>query len=340
VTRYFLGVDVGGTKSHALVADESGRALGLGRGGAGSWEVVGYAGLAAILQDITDQALGMAAVSRSQLAGAGFGIAGFDWPSQREPTGEALQSLGLSAPCTFVNDTLIGLIAGATQGWGVAVVSGTGCNCRGRNREGQEGRVIGGGARFAEYAGAGELVAKATEAVAMAWTRRGRATRLTEAFVQLTGAADAFDLLEGLYLWRYQLLAAAAPAVFQVAADGDAVAQELVRWAGRELGSLAIGVIRQLGIADLDFEVVLIGSMFKGSPSLSAALSDTVHSVAPKARLVRLAAPPVVGAVLLGMEQVGMEMGPLRKTLIDSTNKLFAASPLPPRHFGRDKEPS
>jgi len=325
VSRYFVGVDVGGTKSHALVADESGRALGLGTGGAGNWEVVGYAGLVATLQDVTEQALRMAAVSKPQLAGAGFGIAGFDWSSQTEATREAIQSLGLAAPCAFVNDTIIGLIAGATQGWGVAVVSGTGCNCRGRNREGQEGRVIGGGPRFAEYAGASELVARGIEAVALAWTERAPATRLTEAFIHLTGASDAADLLEGLYLWRYQLLAAAAPVVFQVAAQGDPVAQELVRWAGRELGSLAVGVIRQIGIEHLDFEVVLIGSMFKGSPALTEAMSATVQAVAPKARLVRLTAPPVVGAVLLGMEQVGMETARLRQTLIDSANELFAA---------------
>lgn len=41
VTKYFLGVDIGGTKSHALVADETGQALGLGVGGAGNYEVVG-----------------------------------------------------------------------------------------------------------------------------------------------------------------------------------------------------------------------------------------------------------------------------------------------------------
>ena len=30
MTRYFLGVDVGATKSHALIADETGRAVGFG----------------------------------------------------------------------------------------------------------------------------------------------------------------------------------------------------------------------------------------------------------------------------------------------------------------------
>ena len=44
MTRYFLGIDIGGTKSHALVADDTGQALGLGVGGPGNYEVVGYSG--------------------------------------------------------------------------------------------------------------------------------------------------------------------------------------------------------------------------------------------------------------------------------------------------------
>lgn len=325
MTQYFLGVDIGGTKSHALVADETGRALGLGTGGAGNYEVVGYPGLAATLNAITDQALSMAGVSKSQLAGAGFGIAGYDWPSQREPTSQILQTLGLCAPYEFVNDTTIGLIAGATQGWGVAVVSGTGCNCRGRNRQGQEGRVIGCGSRFAEHGGASELVDKAIEAIALDWTKRGPATRLTEAFVRLTGATDVVNLLEGVYLERYRVSASAAPVVMRVAAEGDKVAQELIRWAGQELGSLAIGVIRQLGMEQLEFEVVLIGSMFKGCPALTEAMAAAVHAVAAQARLVRLTAPPVVGGVLLGMEQAGLEAARMRRTLIDSAIELFEA---------------
>ena len=30
---YFLGIDIGGTKSHALIADEEGRAVGFGQAG-------------------------------------------------------------------------------------------------------------------------------------------------------------------------------------------------------------------------------------------------------------------------------------------------------------------
>ena len=95
--RYFLGVDVGGTKTQALIADESGYALALGEGGPGNHEEVGYAGLANAMRQAVDQALARSGISMQQIAGAGFGVAGYDWPSERGPTLEAIATLGLNA---------------------------------------------------------------------------------------------------------------------------------------------------------------------------------------------------------------------------------------------------
>ncbi|MBN2391371.1 MAG: ATPase [Anaerolineae bacterium] len=329
MSQYFLGIDIGATKSHALIADAQGRAVGFGEYGPGSHEIIGYDGLRAALHTITDAALASASLAKADIAGAGFGIAGYDWPGDAAPHHEVIALLGLSVPYALVNDTIIGLVAGATEGWGVGVVSGTGSNCWGRDRQGRgarqtgEGRMTGGGGMFAEYAGGGDLVAKAVQAVALAWGRRGPETRLTEAFLALTGAADALDLLEGLYRGHYTLSSANAPLVFQIASEGDAVAQEVIHWAGRELGSLAIGVIRQLGFEALEFEVVQIGSLYNGSPAMSETMLATIHEVAPGARAVRLTAPPVVGGVLLGMEQAGLEYPPLRQILIESTAALL-----------------
>ena len=321
--RFFLGVDIGGTKSHALIADESGQAAGFGKGGAGNYEVVGWEGLRQTLQATVGKALSSAGLGRDQIEGAGFGIAGYDWPGERGPTVEAIEALGLRAPYALVNDATIGLVAGASEGWGVAVVAGTSNNCRGRDREGRIGRVTGCGSWFGEYGGAAELVAMVVQRVALAWTKRGPETRLSEAFVHLVGASDVADLLEGLYLGRYQITASAAPLVFRVAAEGDEVAREAIRWTGRELGSLAVGVIRQLGLEAQEFEVVLAGSLYDGSPMLAEAMRETIWAVAPGARLVRLTAPPVVGGVLLGMEQAGLRPSRVRARLIASTNALL-----------------
>jgi N-acetylglucosamine kinase-like BadF-type ATPase len=324
MSDFFLGVDIGATKSHALIADETGLALGFGQTGPGNYQTVGYPGMAAALHEATARALSMAGLSIDQIAGAGFGVGGYDWPSQRPRMLEIIQELGLRTPVALVNDAVLGLVAGADDGWGVAVVAGTSNNCRGRDQQGREGRVVGEGPRFGEYGGAVELVAKALQSVAAEWTQRGPTTRLTSALVDRLGARDVADLLEGLALGHYHLSAQMAPLVFQVAQAGDAVAQEVIAWAGRSLGDLAIGVIRQLGFERLNFDVVLVGSLFKGGALLTTPMHETIHALAPGARLTRLTAPPVVGGVLLGMEQAGRDIIPARATLFHTTGELLS----------------
>ena len=80
------------------------------------------------------QALRTAGITIADLGGAGFGVSGYDWPSEKEPTLKAISVLGIEAPVEVVNDTILGLLAGSAEGWGIALVSGTGCNGRGRDR--------------------------------------------------------------------------------------------------------------------------------------------------------------------------------------------------------------
>jgi N-acetylglucosamine kinase-like BadF-type ATPase len=316
MTAYFLGLDIGGSKTHALIADSAGQVIGFGQTGPGNHEVVGWDGLRTTLQTVTERALASGGLTRTQIAGAGFGVAGYDWPSQRTPTREAIESIGLNAPFEFVNDTVIGLIAGSRQGWGVGVVAGTSCPCWGRAKDGRQGQMTGGSTRMGEFGGGSEMVARAVQVVSQAWSKRGPETALSDAFCRLVGADDLTDLIEGLMLGRYHLQADAARTIVQVAEAGDPVAEGLVRWSGQELGNLAAGVIRQLDMADLALDIVLVGSLYNIGPRLIDPMRETVKAVAPQAHLIRLAAPPVAGGVMLAMEQAGLNPVPLRDRLI------------------------
>ena len=322
--RYFLGVDIGNSKSHALIAAADGRCAGFGAAGPGSWEAVGWEGAQRVLHDIVDRALAQSGICGEDIAGAGFGYAGYDWPEDRPGHEAIIETLGLGpVPYILGNDTLVGLVAGTEKGWGVVVSAGTSNNCRGRDRNGREGRISGNGSWFGEYGGASEIVSKAIQAIALAWSCRGPETALSAAFAAEVGARDTTDLLAGLVRDRYELRANAAPIVFAKAGERDAVAQGIIRWAGQSLGDLANGVIRQLDLAEESFDVVLSGSLYKGGPLLIDPMRDTIHSVAPRANLVHLTAPPVVGGVLLGMEACGWDTGSVRPILLASANELM-----------------
>ncbi len=323
--KYFLGVDVGGTKTHALIADDTGQALGFGTGGPGNWEGVGYDGLTRVLLDVFTRAKQQAGIDTAQVAGAGLGIGGYDWPSERQDHLNAIRPVGLTCPLEIVNDATLGILAGASEGWGVSLVAGSGCNARGWSRDHKrQGRAVGGGGEWSgEYAGGFDIVARAMQAVTFEWLKRGTATALTQVFLDHTGAADLDNLVEGVYLGRFPFDSGLVLKVFETARQGDRQAQAVMRWAGSELGGMAVGVINQLEIQKEQFEVVLIGSLHGGSPLMDQALRKTVHKTAPQAQFVRLSVPPVVGGVLLGMEQAGLNGRAIRDKLITTTNILL-----------------
>jgi len=328
MTRYFLGVDAGGTKTHALVVNESGEAVGFGRGGRGNWEGIGLDGLTQALKTAIAGALETASINVKQISGAGMGLAGYDWPSQRGMILGAIQPLGLECPLEIVNDATLGIFAGTSAGWGISVVSGTGCNCRGRGKDlKSEGRMVGGGSHWSgEYAGGGDIVARAMQAVTFEWNKRGPATALSPAFLELSGARSLDDLVEGVYVGRYEFDARYVFKVFEVAAQDDPEALTVLRWAGRELGEMACGIIRQLGLENDPVEVVLIGSLYNGHPLMTESLKETVRALAPAAQFIRFDAPPVIGAALLGLEQAfGADAYRQREKVIETTSKIIVS---------------
>jgi len=322
--RYYLGADLGATKTHTLIVDETGHALGFGESGPGNHESVGYDGMFQSMSNGMERALRAAGLKKEDITGAGFGVAGYDWPSERGATASVIDQLGLSAPYTYVNDAVLGLVAGSEEGWGVVLVSGTGSNCRGWDREHKrEGRVTGHGLLMGEGAGGSELNHRCMQIIGYSWTKRLPKTALADAMVAHVGAKDLEDLMRGYTTHEYRVGAEAARIVFQVAEEGDEVARDLICWAGTELGELANAVIRQLEFESLAFDVVMTGSMFEGGVRLIEPMRETIHKMAPKARLVRLSVPPVVGAVALGMEAAGASVTPaIRETMNKSVSIL------------------
>ncbi|MGZ9235507.1 MAG: N-acetylglucosamine kinase [Anaerolineales bacterium] len=322
--HYFLGADLGSTKTHTLIVDETGRALGFSESGPANHESVGYDGMFHSMHSGMEQALDAADLKKEEITGAGFGIAGYDWSSEIEANTVVIDRLGLKAPFKFVNDAVLGLLAGSEEGWGVVLVSGTGSNCRGWDREHKrEGRVTGHGVLMGEGAGGSELVHRCMQIIGYSWTKRLPRTALAEAIIAHVGAIDLEDLVRGYTTNEYHVGAEAARLVFRVAEQGDEAARELIRWAGTELGELANAVIRQLEFENLAFDVVMTGSMFEGGTMLIEPMQKTICKVAPKARFVRLTVPPVIGAAMLGMEASKIRVTPeIRRKLHESFSAL------------------
>jgi N-acetylglucosamine kinase-like BadF-type ATPase len=329
--KFLLGIDTGTSKTHALVSTCTGTVVGFGEAGCGNYEVVGLDGFKDALREATHQALTMGGIKKNEIAGMGLGISGYDWPSEELLMIEAIQVLGIECDYRFENDVTIGLIAGSSAGWGVAVDAGTGNNVRGRDPVGRIGRITGNSVDCGEIGGGGEMVWLAQIAVTQAWTLRGPKTLLTQAFMDFAEVESEFDLIEGLATEQIQLPPILAEEIIRLAALGDKVASEIITTSARELAINVNAVIQQLQLQQHNFDLVLIGSIFKAGEPYLDPFRQTVHAFAPCANLVLLSVPPVVGAVLLAAEVVGISIKELRRALIDSLRQFVS-------HYQNDTE--
>jgi N-acetylglucosamine kinase-like BadF-type ATPase len=117
----------------------------------------------------------------------------------------------------------------------------------------------------------------------------------------MTNAPDLDAFIEGVSTQQIALPPDAAPLIFDCAAQGDIVALDLLQWAGRELAEMVLAVARQLDLQKSNPDVVLIGSLFKGRPSLQPILYNHLIHTIPNANLIQL-----IGAVRLAMEHSNM----------------------------------
>lgn len=300
--KFFLGIDTGATKTHALLTDAAGHTLVFEQGGPGNPQSIGgYRALERLLADLAQRACETAGISIGDIHAAGLGLAGFDWPSQHERFYQTIRSAGFPETSCLVNDAALGIYAGTSRGWGICVGAGTSFNCRGLGLDGREARAIGDGLKWGEGAGALELAVRAAQIVIADWLRSGPETQLTALFKQTFGADTQAELVEGMVLRRYPVTAELAPMVLEVARKGDAPANEAVRWAAGKLADLAIGAARQLEMKDQAFEIVLSGSFFKAGEMLTAPMKEKILKITPYAEFRLLDIPPVCGGVILAM---------------------------------------
>ncbi len=329
-----LGVDGGGTKTHAMVADGHGETLGSGVSGPSNWEDVGLGPAGTAIGVAVRDALDRAGLHPSDVEASVFGLAGVDWPSDNKRLAQVINPLGLAGPREVVNDSFLALRAGADRRWGVVVISGTGSVAAGRNPAGEVFRTLGLGRMFGDFGSASDVSEEAAGAVANAYTGRGPSTALTELLCHHVGSGSVAELLERLSrrLVQGRIEAEAddfAPLVIEAANEGDFVARDILERAGAGLGGSAVLVARTLGMLELEVEIVLSGGLITGaSRYVTDPFEVAVKRAMPRAVFVHLHSPPVVGAVLMALELLEPDGSPeVQARLADGASRaLFGAA--------------
>jgi N-acetylglucosamine kinase-like BadF-type ATPase len=291
VTGRIVGLDVGGSKTHAVLADGTG-VLAEAVVGSANIASVGVREATRQLSAVLDE-LGATAVE-AVCAGA----AGADSPEQRHQLADVLAGLLPTARIRVVHDAQL-LLAAAGLDDGIALISGTGSVTWGITPDGRSHRAGGWGYLLGDE-GSGYGVARAAvRHVLGRLDRAGAPDRLTAALVAGCGLTGPEHLLERFYAnperryWARQ-----AGLVFTLAADGDPAAGRIVDEAAAELAALVRTVADVLGSTG---PLVCAGGLITHQPALLSRLRDAL-AVGGVTDVRLLDRDPVHGAVRIARQ--------------------------------------
>jgi N-acetylglucosamine kinase-like BadF-type ATPase len=236
-------------------------------------------------------------------------LAGADLPLDDRRIAAEVEGLGWSRKSIIRNDTFAVLRAGTDRTWGVAVVSGTGMNCAGVGPDGRFVRFPSFGELSGDRAHGGGWLGRAALGAAIR-ARDGRGPRsLLERLVPAHfGMARPTAVMEAIYVGRLRndRLSELSPVVLKAAASGDAVSQALIDQMTDEIVLTANAAIRRLRLTQRDVHVVLGGGVLRAMDSEAiASITSGIKEVAPAAVIRQLDAPPVLGAALIGLDELG-----------------------------------
>ena len=318
-----VAVDGGNSKTEVVLVDERGTVLGVGAGPGCSHQTSG--GLdqgIAVLRAAIGAAEADAGIPIGSSATARVGamcLAGIDLPIDERNVGRALGAARLADRIVLRNDAFAGLRAGARSGWGVSVVFGAGINCVGVGPDGRLVRFAALGALSGDYGGGGQLGLDGFGAMVRARDGRGPRTVLERTIPTHFGCSSPAVALEAVYTGRIpeRRLVELAPLVLAAAGAGDAVARAIVDRNADEVVTMAGAAIRRLHLTRRPVEVILAGGVFRtDDAAFQERIRRGILAVAPRATIVLLAAPPVLGAALLGADELGL--GPKAEARIRS----------------------
>jgi N-acetylglucosamine kinase-like BadF-type ATPase len=309
-----LALDGGSTKTDAVLVAADGALLGRSRVGPSNHQLVGVdvaldtmgAAIAAVTEDagITDPPFPICELGV-------YCLAGIDLPIDETHLGPAIALRGWTATDLLRNDTFAVSRAGTTSPWGIGVVCGTGLNCAGIGPDGTSVRFPARAELSGDFAPGGSwLGVRALGLALRATDGRGAPTLLSIRVPDHFGERDAEAVLTGIYTGAiaYGRLFELARVLLDAAADGDAPSRQAADILADEVTAFVGAAITRLKVEDTDVEVVLGGGVFDTDDAgFHTRVAQGIHMVAPRARLVRLTAPPVLGAALLGLDAIGAD---------------------------------
>jgi glucosamine kinase len=294
MTFIVIGIDGGGSKTHAIVADDEGRTIAETVGPGSAVRPGQTEHSADVIAEVVRDALASCEMTHVTPRALCAGVAGVGRDAERQALWQALVARDLASEVLIHYDFSIALDDAFGDGPGVLLIAGTGSVAFGRSPAGATARCGGWGPVIGDEGSGAWIGRKALSVVTSAADGREPDTALTGAILTAAQVNETQDLIAWAAEAAPRQLATLAPVVLSVADSGDLRANALVSLAVEELVLHVRALARQL-FADerAALPVALSGGLLSRGSTLRKRLEHRLKSAVPGASVQ---SEPVVAA--------------------------------------------
>ncbi|ASN04670.1 N-acetylglucosamine kinase [Virgibacillus necropolis] len=299
--EYVIGIDGGGTKTEALMADENGTIVASTFGGPTNPNVLTteelYQTLEALVHDLNQQVPG-------QFTNVAHLFAGISGAGEKKNQEKIKRIFTRLLPTTTLievyPDSINALYSGTFGEPGIVQISGTGSITYGINNQLIHDRVGGWGYLFGDEGSGYDIGKQGIVAALKAFDGRGKDTILLEMLYDLFQVKDGHELIRDLYASSMpkEKIAPISQVVFKAYELHDAVAQDIVANVVDELKSSIVTLHKKLFDNKENVQLVLCGGVFSDKTILPPLIEKELKRYNTEFSIVIPEFPPVGGSLI------------------------------------------
>jgi N-acetylglucosamine kinase-like BadF-type ATPase len=305
MSRYVLGLDGGGTKTVAVLAEDTGKLLARAQGDSSNYQVIGGEKLGQVIRELCKEILLQANLQGLTLDHLYAGLAGAGRPADREAIHSVITQQNVAATVTVDTDASAALAGAFAGGPGIIVISGTGAICFGKSKANVVHRCGGWGYLLGDEGSGYYIGQQAIMAALKDLDGRGIATSLRAMIEQKYNLASIDLIISQIYSGKIDRteIASLTPAVFAEYEKGDEASKIIIETAGREIGKIVAAVSHKMGLEKQQVEVALIGSVFKQRHILVPFMETEALRVVQKVDFIDPRFEPAIGSAVLALQK-------------------------------------
>lgn len=310
--QYIIGMDGGGTKTHAVITDIIGTIQAEHFAGPSNFQIIGVEKAAETIFALVEMCCDSVGCEIKNIASVVCGLTGAGRVGDQQRMAVGLKKFALSKKAKLKkviieSDARIALEGAFKGDAGIILIAGTGSISFGKDSKGNVHRV-GGWGRMLGDEGSGYFLGRlGLTAVTRHIDGRGEKTKLTAMVAQEFGLTDQTAIINAIYKNNFDI-ASVAPFVLKAAEKKDPICETIIETAVIELAEH----IRVAGLkivpptskkVKTKIHVSLIGGLIANDTLISRLLKQYLAYNHPNIEVIPPMASPAYGAVVMGTKK-------------------------------------